>query len=245
MTPNALDLDRERSLGQLLDATFRVFLRHSGVFFSVTLLATIPLILVVDGIWGGQLRDGGAADPSTAASLTSSLLSYFVVPALVTGLHVRIVQALGRGEEPTVPGAVRSALGVLPAAVAVVVLYTLAVAVGFVLLLVPGIYLAVRLYFGVQAAIVDGARGPDALHRSAALTDQRWWTTARRLVLSGILIGIFTTLPYWIIQRSVDAGWLRVSGQLVVSTISLSLSALFGTLLFFGLRVVKYSDKIA
>jgi hypothetical protein len=32
-----------------------VYLAHSGVFFLLTLIATVPLVVLVDGVWGGVL----------------------------------------------------------------------------------------------------------------------------------------------------------------------------------------------
>jgi hypothetical protein len=58
-------------------------------------------VILVDGGWGGALADGGDADPSVAASV-SAALGLLVIPPLVTALHVAVVQALARGEEPTV-----------------------------------------------------------------------------------------------------------------------------------------------
>jgi hypothetical protein len=50
-----------------------------------------------------------------------------------------VVQALARGEEPTVGGALRTAAPRLPAAVGAVALYTVAVAAGLFALVITGI----------------------------------------------------------------------------------------------------------
>jgi hypothetical protein len=96
-----LDLDRHRTLGELIGQTFELFGRHLATFLTLTLLVVAPVVILVDGGWGGALADGGDADPSVAASV-SAALGLLVIPPLVTALHVAVVQALARGEEPTV-----------------------------------------------------------------------------------------------------------------------------------------------
>ena len=50
-----------------------------------------------------------------------------------------------------------------------VLLAGIGIALGLVLLVLPGIYMAVRWYFVPQAVVIDGARGPRALEHSGEL----------------------------------------------------------------------------
>ena len=104
-----LDLDQPRTLGELVAVTFDLFGRHLAVFLSLTLVVVAPIVLIVDGVWGRYLAEGGGVDPPKAAAVASVALGVLVIPPLVTALHVVVVQALARGEEPTVGGALRSA----------------------------------------------------------------------------------------------------------------------------------------
>ena len=166
-----LELDRPRTLGELIGLAFELFGRHLATFLSLTLIVVAPVVILVDGVWGGFLADGGRADPSRAASGASLALGTVVIPPLVTALQVVVVQALARGEEPTVGAALRLAAPRLPAAVGAVLLYSLGVALGLVALIVPGVWLSVRWYFAAQAAVVDGLGPADALRRSAEVVE--------------------------------------------------------------------------
>jgi hypothetical protein len=230
-----LDLDRPRTLGELVGLTFELFGRHLGTFLSLTLLVVAPVVILVDGVWGGYLADGGNADPSVAASGASLALGTVVIPPLVTALHVVVVQALARGEEPTVGAALRLAAPRLPAAVGAVVLFSLGVALGLVALIVPGVWLSVRWYFAAQAAVVDGLGPADALRRSAEVVDKRWWRTFGVLLAFGLLVGIFGAVTGAVV-RSIDDGAIYTSAQVVLQAVLLSLTAIFGTLLFFDSR---------
>jgi hypothetical protein len=117
-----LDLDRGRTTGELLGATFRLFGSHLGLFTSITMLVVAPVVLVVDGVWGRGLAEGSKAHPSAASQLVGFLLLWFVVPPLVTALHVKVVQRLSEGDVPSVGQALRDAAPSFPRAVAAVAL---------------------------------------------------------------------------------------------------------------------------
>ena len=230
-----LELDRPRTLGELIGLAFELFGRHLATFLSLTLIVVAPVVILVDGVWGGFLADGGRADPSTAASGASLALGTVIIPPLVTALQVVVVQALARGEEPTVGAALRLAAPRLPAAVGAVLLYSLGVALGLVALIVPGVWLSVRWYFAAQAAVVDGLGPADALRRSAEVVETRWWRTFGVLLAFGLLVGIFGAVAGAVI-RTIDNGAIYTSAQVLLQAGLLSLTAIFGTLLFFDSR---------
>ncbi len=232
-----LDLDRPRALAALLDATFRLLREHFAVFFTVTALVNVPVVILVDGVWGRQLAEGPDATASAGAQAATLVLG-FLVSAAVTALHARIVQGLARGDRPVVGSALRlAAPAVLPAAGALL-LYGLGMVVGFLLLIVPGVIVMVRWYLAPQAAVIDDLRGSAALRRSSELVHGRWWTVAGRLIAFGVLIGIVLLLPQELIGL-IHQPFLYVAARAVLGTIQVSASALFGTLLFFSLRAEK------
>jgi hypothetical protein len=230
-----LDLESPRTLGELAALTFELFTRHLAIFLSLTLIVVAPAVIVVDGVWGRYLAEGGEVDPPAAAAIASLALGVIVIPPLVTALHVVAVQALARGEEPTVGGALRSAAPRLIPAVAAVAVYSLAVVAGLVALVVPGVWLAVRWYFCAQAAVVDGLGPADALRRSAQVVQTRWWRTFGYLLAFGLVVGAFGAIG-GALARQLDDGALFTTAVILVQTLTLSLSAIFGTLLFFDSR---------
>lgn len=230
-----IDLRQPRDPSALVGATLRLFGRHAPLFLAVTALVVAPVVLLVDGVWGREFAAGPDAVPSPGAAVVSGVLQAVVVPSLVTALHVRIVQALGRGEVPRPGAALRSAVTVLPAAAGAVLLYTLVTGVGFLLLIVPGVWLSVRLYFGAQAAVVDGVGPVGALRASAQLVDGRWWPTAGRLLLAGIVFAAML-VPLGVLAALVEDGVAFTLLDLLLQTVEASLTALFGTLAFFDLR---------
>jgi hypothetical protein len=231
-----LDLDHPRDIGGLLGTTFSVFGALAPVFVIVTFLVVAPVVLLVDGLWMDGLTEGADHDLEPVAGTVGFVLSSFVVPALITALHVVIVMRLAAGERPHVGEAVTAALRSGVRATGAVTLYALLIVVGFVLCILPGIYLSVRLYFAAQAAVVDRASPRRALGISSDVTDGRWWETFGSLLVMGIVVFLPAGMIAAIVGFVVDSPVAYILVELVTQTLSLSLSALFGTLLFFSLR---------
>jgi hypothetical protein len=201
----------------------------------MTAIVVVPVMLAVDGLWGGRLADGKDADPPLGSEISLNALSAVVLPAIVTALHVRVVESLARGEHPSVGGAMAAAAPRLWPACLAVALYIVVLSAGLIALVVPGIWLMVRFYFAAQVAVVDGLGPRAALSRSAELVDGRWWRVAGisavLWLLSFALGGVLG-----LAVEFTDNGPLYVAGELVGATIALSIAALGGTLLFFDLR---------
>jgi hypothetical protein len=229
------DLTRRRTLKELLSETFALFGRHSGVFLTATLLVVTPVTLLVEGVWGGALAEGPGAEAAPGVTGVAAALNALVVLPLVTAVHVIVVQAVARGEDIDVGDALRAAAARLGPAVGTVLIYSLAAFAGTLLLVVPGIWIAIRWYFGVQAVIVDGLPPLQALGRSAELVRGAWWRTfgcVAAMVLLALAIASIMTA----IVAAFDSPPIYVTGLILAQAVTLSLTATFGTLLFFDLR---------
>jgi hypothetical protein len=62
------------------------------------------------------------------------------------------------------------------------------------LLIIPGIYFGVALYFGQIILIDQGTKGAQALTASRMLVRGRWWPTFWRLIAGGIAFGLLIGL---------------------------------------------------
>ena len=60
----------------------------------------------------------------------------------------------------------------------------------FVLFIIPGIYLGVRLAVSIQALVVEGRRGTEAMGRSWGLVGGHWWHAFGTLLVAFLLTGI-------------------------------------------------------
>src|SRR5205823_3655329 len=105
-----------------------------------------------------------AAAPSQAGrllviSLALLGISLFVVQPLLTAGVVRAVAGFHLGEDPSAGDVLERALPMLGRVLVVVLLYTLAVAFGLLLLILPGLVFFFRFLFGPAAAVIERERG--------------------------------------------------------------------------------------
>ena len=78
------------------------------------------------------------------------------------------------------------------AAIIASLLAALAIFAGVILLIIPGIIVAVWFAFGLYAVAIDNKDGVEALKASKQLVQGRWWAVFWRLVAPAIVFGILT-----------------------------------------------------
>lgn len=108
-------------------------------------------------------------------------------------------------------------------------LTSLAIAGGFLLLIVPGFIFAVWFLFAAYILIAEGVKGSAALSKSRELVRGRWWSIFGRMILLGLVAGgigfIIALIP--------------IVGQLIVNLLITPFSIVFLYLLYEDLKRVK------
>lgn len=226
----AIDLSRSRDLGAVFEDTFSLYRRYFGLFAGIAFTVVIPLSVVTYAV--------GEPDRWSAVLFIAGLPWLVGVP-LITAGHVQAVKTLGERRDASAGDSLRAALRRLPAVVATVLLYSLVTLLGFVCLVVPGIYLGVKLYFSAQVVMAEGLGPRKALSRSSQLTEGNFW----RVLGIGLLLSIVSSVmgglagaPLQIAGAAVDSRLLAAVGGTIGNGITLSFAALSGTLLYFDLR---------
>ena len=96
-----------------------------------------------------------------------------------------------------------------------------------------------RLLVAPQAVVADELGPVEALRRSWDLVRDNWWRVLGIWIMLGLLgamAGLVLAVPVGALAAVADSGALLVAAQVVVDSITLSFTALGGTLLFFDLR---------
>jgi hypothetical protein len=73
-------------------------------------------------------------------------------------------------------------------------LSTLVIVLGLLLLIIPGLYLGVRLCLAESIIVTEQTSGVDALKRSFELTKNRFWMTFRVLLIYFLIVAVFAVL---------------------------------------------------
>jgi hypothetical protein len=74
------------------------------------------------------------------------------------------------------------------------VIVLVSVLIGFILLILPGIWLAVGLSIAFPVLMLEGLTGFDAARRSMQLVQGNWWVTFGRLIVAYLIYGVWTAI---------------------------------------------------
>ncbi|MBQ4163168.1 MAG: hypothetical protein IJD84_09885 [Parabacteroides sp.] len=145
---------------------------------------------------------GTPAESSTIGALAVSLISLIISSLFMLGYYKNIFQTID-GEEPQFSAYGQESRKVFTYLIANII-YACIVTLGIVLLIIPGIYLAVRLQFYTALIVEENAGIIDSLKRSWTLTEGLTWPLFLILLTSiGIAIigcilffvGLFIAIP--------------------------------------------------
>ncbi len=130
-----------------------------------------------------KLNPKGNISPNEAILLLKITLAVVLVAIYFDSVVVRL--AYSKSFEAFI-----FALKKYPVVLIATVIYVLLLALGSIALIIPGIYLAVRLYYFIDAILIDGKGVISSLKTSWRIAKGNWWATFLLL----IIIGLFSTL---------------------------------------------------
>jgi hypothetical protein len=234
-----VDLTRRRELGELVEETWRLFTSNLGLFLPIAIAIIVPVDLAVLGVGYGELWKPYDSSPPIGQQATAAVLRYLVFQPLVTAASVAAVMALGRGDRPTPWWSIARGMERWGAVLAVILLSALAILAGFIFLIIPGIYLAVALYFSAQAVVAEDRSPLDALRRSRELVSDQWWRVFGIGIVFSVMIGVVGGIigaAARALADSADSQAVDLAGSMVADVFTIAFTALAATLVFFDLR---------
>ena len=193
-----------QSIGGVLDTTFQLY--------KASLVKMIPLSLLM--VIAGSPQSiymftrggvGNAADPFAIFAMMQS--GGYWVAALI-GLAATMwtwsaaylkIGAIGTGGDLGIATALTQSLSRLPAVLIMVLLFGIALTVGLLLLLIPGLILMVSLGMCFNTALFEEKGPVDALSESHRLVWGNWWRTAAILTVGFIIIFVIYLIAGMII----------------------------------------------
>ena len=263
-------------LPELLDELFRLYRRHFSLIVGIALIVVLPSLVwtLVTGTYrlsfGSYMNLFSSNGSTTAFNISSGELrrlsgllllgvlgSVLLLPFSV-GAVFRAVTDVSLGRAATIGGVLRETLakyfpllGLIAIGVAVFIVWIFATALGFVLLVLPGLaviafgfFIGVRWSLSVAAMMAEDIGPIRGLGRSWALVSGMWWRTFAILFVLGILqsiIGGALGFLFGLIIGVVLSGDLLLAVGAVGSTLlNAVVSPIFTigvVLLYFDLRV--------
>lgn len=184
----AIEIERPRSVWQLIGAAVDLFFRVPFLFLALAAVVVVPYELVVLLVTeGGPFARGHTGFIVNQLTL---LADYFLVIPLISALHVHAVREVGEGGRPRfVPTFRQSLPGLVTVGLATGISWV-GTTLGFLALVVPGILLLARWAVVAQTAALDGGRWIDPLRRSADLTKEHRWHAFWLIVVAAIIAAV-------------------------------------------------------
>jgi uncharacterized membrane protein len=232
---------RPLSVGEILDTSFSLYRRHFGALATVSLVCTgLPLVLRLFVEAAGGLF----------AHLTLALVYFLglvVLSLIATGATVFIVSESYLGRPLTAREALMRATPYMGRILIASLLMAVVIGLGFLLIVFPGVILAVGLAVAIPAVVIEsGQSASGALSRSWELTRGSRW----RIFGLGITLFVLLYIPVvaiggvmaMLIPSGATAGFGATSTATIVALAIGGVVQLFIYPLFYCVLTVTYYD---
>jgi hypothetical protein len=219
---------RPMTLGEVLDRTFTLYRENFLLFAGIAALPYLVLLLFNFGLLLFINQSGmtsGARVPSSGQvggfilGTFGALLLMLILVGVAQAATVAAVSDLFLGRQTTVGEAYARAKGKILTVLAIMIMTALAAGVGFLFLIVPGIYLACRFALSVPASVVEQESPVPSIERSMELSKGH----AGQIFLLLLLVTVLTYVVTAILQ--LPAMVFSVSAALAKQQPSLAVSA--------------------
>jgi hypothetical protein len=198
---------RPLAVGELLDVSLKLYRRFFGPLVRSAAVVTLPVYALQFVVQISLLPNAGTTPNlghigqpgfntvsgsgiSGVGALVGELVIFLltaVSAALVTAANLKIVADGYLGHAPTWQESLRFARRRAGGVLWITFLSGLGLVVGFIAVVVPGIWLYAAWSVAVPVLLLENARGRRALGRSLRLVRHRWWPVAGVLVVSTLL----------------------------------------------------------
>jgi hypothetical protein len=236
-----LALNQPRDLSTLFRDALGVYGAHIFTFLAIGAVVVIPVQLLVSGFGLDQFTAPYRSSPGAPEAIIPTAVNFLVVGPLISAICIHALRSVAEGEGPAAGRAIQAGFEAFTPLFLAVLLAGLGVTAGLLLIL-PGIYLAIRWFFVPQAVVLDGQQGTGALRRSGELVQGFWWRTFGIVLLAqlpGVLIGV----PFASLAASADRQLYALIGDIVTQTVTAPFVALVATLLYYDLRARQAAQR--
>src|SRR5262245_897416 len=247
--PGSPSLLRPRRVGEILGDAFRLYARHWQNLIVIVAVIVVPLsilqVLLSDlwiraGFENEEIRGGIEVSTGTAIGGVFAALVFSAISVLMwtilTGAITRAAAGTFLGRDLELAESYRYGFARFWSIVLVGVLSALAIAGGFLLLIVPGFIVLTFLVCAIPALVIEDTRGRAALRRSWNLVRGYGWHVFGTIIVAALINAVFSgllTAPFGdnYAARSIVAA--------IASVITMPFMALVGVFIYLDLRVRK------
>jgi len=241
---------RPRGVGDILSAAFEIYKNNATNLIVIVAIVVIPLSLIsaviVHYVANSTTTTTSASGfsvtyttHSTSSLILGSLIAAAISVIIGAVLQAAIIRAGAEatiGDEVDVETSYRYGFHRLGSVILVGLLVGLAVAIGFVLLIIPGIIALVFFSVSIPALVVENRRGTKAMGRSWNLVSGHFWHAFGVIIVAYLIVAVVGGLLGAIGGSNWVVAWIfRAIAQIITTPFS----ALVSVLLYLDLRARK------
>jgi hypothetical protein len=224
-TPAPAQGPRKIEVGRVLKEAFTIYGENVGALLGIGILISVAFGIII-----GLLNEEGGV----LAQFIASVLQ-LIAGALYTGFVVRLVMDVRDGRRDSSVGElVSSATPFIGSLIVFSFLSGIGIVIGFILLIIPGLYLMTIWSVGAPAIVVERKSGLEAFSRSHELVKGQGWDVFFVIVCVFLII-----LASGIVAAAIGAAIGGVIGAIIVASVVLlfymPVQALVQSVLFFDL----------
>lgn len=218
-------------VGSVLNRSWATLMRDPVLFFGLSVLATLPA-LVVD--W---LSRGGGEEMALTflfVTLVSMVAAQIIQGAIAYGVYRTL-----RNEQASIGEAITRGMSRIVPLVIAALLVGLCTGLGMVLLIVPGLILMCMWQVTIPACVVERLGATASMKRSADLTKGYRWTIFGLIILVGILTIGFEMVGGILIGLLGDGNGVGALIAAVARFIPGTFGSVMAATIYYTLREVK------
>jgi hypothetical protein len=240
---------RPLTIGELLDRTFFYYRRHFVLFVGIAALPSVFLLAFQLATVFVSPAEGGPLVIAVFSLVT--VVVYLVTSTLAHGATVVAVSQILLTRETNITEAFNSIRPRIGELVVISLNVGVRVMLGILLLIVPGILLALRYSVAIPVAVLEEAGISDSLSRSATLTKGHRWRILLIYFLIFVLVIIGSMLwPFLtkvvgaIFSSEIRAGQTPVWEEVVLQSGNFLSQSLLSPLMTIALTLVYYDERV-
>lgn len=240
-----------QSVTELLKGTFEQYKQHFNVLVPIMLIAGVGLYLQTIAMFMGTgvvTSNPYGAAPQVAFNAGGGILMLIATVIYAIGMIWGFSAVVNRVIKLDQPMGVKDAFMNAKPYIWPIFLTGLIggilTLIGFILVIIPGIIVAVWFSFAIYIVVAENKRGMEALKASKAYVEGYWWSVFGRAIVVGILVAIVAG-----VIGSISNAILGYKiGMLVQNVISLGLApfaVLYSVNIYKNLKSIKGSQSSA
>lgn len=222
-------MTRKLEVGTVLSRVFETYRDQIGLLIPAALIVFVPVAIL-----NGLILTGGGVGLALVASLIGTVATYWYQGMVVEAARDVIVD--GRRDH-TVGSLFSSVAPVLLPLIAAGILAGIGVAIGLILLIVPGLFLLTIWAVIAPAIVIDRAGVFDAFGASSRLTKGNRWPVFGVIVVVFLLNFVLGAIVQGILGGATDDSFAGFAiAELIVRVFVAPIAALAAAVMYFELK---------